>query len=145
MLGLALLFVLFLVMIIIVITSLGEERAGLCVSRVFVCLLCTCCFLYTNPCYNEVDKKAMIRTRYNRIPYPTLNTKWERDTYSQDGTKLKTAQVKSQGGSCFPTDVHKAILNKLNSKSKTNRKRRTLTIKINHNRSIALERSVINY
>ena len=28
----------------------------------------------------SVDKKAMIRNRYNRIPYPALNTKWERDT-----------------------------------------------------------------
>ena len=26
----------------IVITSLGEEGAGLCASRAFVCLLCTC-------------------------------------------------------------------------------------------------------
>ena len=26
----------------IVITSLGEEGAGLCASRLFVCLLCTC-------------------------------------------------------------------------------------------------------
>ena len=27
------------------ITSLGEEGAGLCASRVFVCLFCTCEFL----------------------------------------------------------------------------------------------------
>ena len=27
------------------ITSLGEEEAGLCASRAFVCLLCTCHFL----------------------------------------------------------------------------------------------------
>ena len=63
----------------------------------------------------------MIRDRYNRIPHPALNTTRERDTYNQKGTKIKTAQVKSQGGSSFPTDGHKAILNKLNSKSKTNR------------------------
>ena len=31
--------------------------------------------------YGKVDKKAMIRNRYNQIPYPALNTKWERDTY----------------------------------------------------------------
>ena len=37
--------------------------------------------------------------------------------------ELKTAQVKSQGDSSFPTDGHKAIQNKFNSKSKTNRKR----------------------
>ena len=68
------------------------------------------------------DKRTMIRNRYNQIPYPALNTKRKRDTYNLDGTKQK-AQVKSQGDSSFPTDGHKAILNKLNSKSKTNIKR----------------------
>ena len=29
-----------------------------------------------------VDKKAMIRSRYNRIPHSDPNTKWERDTYN---------------------------------------------------------------
>ena len=61
----------------------------------------------------------MIMNRYNRIPHPALNTKWERVTYHLDGTKINTAQVKSQGDSSFPTHGHKAILNKLNSKSKT--------------------------
>ena len=84
----------------------------------------------------KVDKKAMIRKQYKRIPHPALNTKRERDTYNYDGTKIKTAH-----GQNPRADGHKAILNKLNSKSKTNRKR---TIRINHNRSIALERSVIN-
>ena len=65
----------------------------------------------------------MIRNRYNRVPHPALNTKRERDTYNEDGTKIKTAQVKSQGDSSFPTESHTAIQNKLNSKSKTNRKR----------------------
>ena len=63
----------------------------------------------------------MIRNRYNRIPHPALNTKRERDTYNTDGTKIKTAQVKSQGDIFYPTDGHEAILNKLNSKLKTNR------------------------
>ena len=31
---------------------------------------------------SEVEKKAMIRNRYNRIPHPVLNTKRERDTYN---------------------------------------------------------------
>ena len=30
----------------------------------------------------KVDKKAMIRNRYNRIPHLALNTKRERDTYN---------------------------------------------------------------
>ena len=58
----------------------------------------------------------MFRNRYNRIPHPAPNTKWEGETYNQDGTKIKTTQMKRQGG-------HKAILNKMNNKSKTNRKR----------------------
>ena len=65
----------------------------------------------------------MIRNRYNRIPHPALKTKRERDTHNQDGTKTKTAQAKSRGDSSFPTDGHKAILNKLNRKLNTNRKR----------------------
>ena len=66
----------------------------------------------------------MIRNRYNGIPHSAaLNTKQDRDTYNEGGTKIKTAQVKSQGDSSFPTDGHMAILNKLNTKSKTNRER----------------------
>ena len=66
----------------------------------------------------------MIRNRYNRSPHPALNTKRERDTYNEDGTKIKTAQVKSQleGDSSFPTDGHKAILNKLNRKTNRSKK-----------------------
>ena len=75
-----------------------------------------------NSFYKE-ETKAMIRNRYYWIPHPALNTKMERDTYNKDDNKIKTAKVKSQGDSSFPTDGHKAILNKLNSKSKTNRKR----------------------
>ena len=65
---------------------------------------------------DNVDKNAMIRNRYNRIPHPALNTKQERDTYNQDGTKIKTAQVKSQALS-QQMATSKGILNKLNSKS----------------------------
>ena len=42
---------------------------------------------------------------------------------SKTALKVKTPQVKSQGHSSFPADGHKAILNKMNNKSKTNRKR----------------------
>ena len=59
----------------------------------------------------------MIRNRYNQIPHPAPNTKWERDTYNQDGTKIKTTQVKSQGDKSFPADGHKASLNKMYNKS----------------------------
>ena len=57
---------------------------------------------------SKVDKKAMIKNRYNPISYLAPTSKRERDTYSLDDTKIKTAQVKSQGDSSFPTDGHKA-------------------------------------
>ena len=49
--------------------------------------------------------------------------------------------------SSFPTIDHKAILNELNSKSKTNRKRTNIDNenKPQQKQSIALERLVINY
>ena len=52
--------------------------------------------------------------------------------------------MKSQGDSSFPTDGDKATLSKLNSKSKTNKKADGHWVRINHNRSIAFERSEIN-
>ena len=30
----------------------------------------------------KVDKKAMLRNRYNRIPHPAPNTGWESDMYN---------------------------------------------------------------
>ena len=65
---------------------------------------------------NKIDKKAIVKNRYYKIPHPALNTKRERGTYNKDGTKTKTAQMKSQGGSTLPIDGHTAMLNKLNSK-----------------------------
>ena len=73
--------------------------------------------------FNKVDKKAVIRNRYNRIPHPAPNTKWEMDTYNWDGAKIKTTQMKNQMDSSFPADCHNAFLNKMNNKSKTSRKR----------------------
>ena len=35
----------------------------------------------------KVDEKAMISNRYNGIPHPALDTKWDRNTYNLDGTK----------------------------------------------------------
>ena len=35
----------------------------------------------------KVNEKAMVMNRYNRIPHPTLDTKWERNTYNLDGIK----------------------------------------------------------
>ena len=65
----------------------------------------------------------MIRNRYNRIPHlpQTPNGKGTRTT--KTALKLKTTQMKSQRDNSSPADGHKAILNKMNNKSKTNRKR----------------------
>ena len=45
----------------------------------------------------------------------------------------------------FPVDGHWAVLNKSNTKLKTNRKWINNGNRINHNKSTALERSIINY
>ena len=67
--------------------------------------------------FYKVDKKAMIRN-----PIQSNSTSCPKhQTGKGHGTKIKTTQEKSQGDSSFPTDGHKAILNKLNCKSKTNR------------------------
>ena len=69
---------------------------------------------------HKVDKKAPNRTVTDTIGFhirpQTPNGK------GTPTTKIKTARVKSQGDNSFPTDGHKAILNKFNSKSKTSRK-----------------------
>ena len=35
----------------------------------------------------KLDEKAALRNRYNLIPYPALDTKWESKTYSLAGIK----------------------------------------------------------
>ena len=62
----------------------------------------------------------MSRNRCNRVPYPAPNTKING---KETRAKIKTTQAKSQRDSSFPADGHKAILNKMNNKSKTNNKR----------------------
>ena len=52
--------------------------------------------------------------------------------------------AESQEVSSFPADGHKPIV-KMNNNQRLTESGRTMTISINHNRSTALERSVINY
>ena len=33
----------------------------------------------------KLNENEMSRNRYNQIPHPTLDTKWERNTYNLDG------------------------------------------------------------
>ena len=35
----------------------------------------------------KLDEKATLRNRYNQIPHPALDTKWERKTYNLEGIK----------------------------------------------------------
>ena len=47
-------------------------------------------FLYINSKWtfrDNVGEKATNRKRYNRIPHPALDTKWEMNTYNLDGIK----------------------------------------------------------
>ena len=53
--------------------------------------------------------------------------------------------MKSQRDSSFPADGHKVIQIKWTISKRPTESERTLTIRINHNRSTTLERSVINY
>ena len=45
------------------------------------------------PC--KVDKKAMIRNRYNRIPHPVPNSKWERTRITKTAVSRKVLKGKS--------------------------------------------------
>ena len=82
----------------------------------------------------KLDGKATPRNRYNQIPHPALHTKWEKKTYNNIKYKIRTnsKRRKSRG------DGHQAILNRMKRQTESGR---TLTIRINHNRSTALERS----
>ena len=53
--------------------------------------------------------------------------------------------MKSQRDSSFPADGHKVIQIKWTISKRPTESERILTIRINHNRSTTLERSVINY
>ena len=54
----------------------------------------------------KVDKKAMIRNRYNRIPHPAPNTKWEKNTYNYDGTKIKTPVGPTKDRASSPSQLN---------------------------------------
>ena len=60
----------------------------------------------------KVDEKATIRNRYNRIPHPALDTKWERNTYNLDGIKYEQQKQKAKR-----IALSQAILNKIDKKS----------------------------
>ena len=83
----------------------------------------------------------MIRNRYSRIPHPVLNTNGKgtrttKMTLNKNNTKQKGQLFPSRWPQGYPKKNEQLV--KLESG-------RTLTIRINHNRSTAFEWSVINY
>ena len=102
-------------------------------------------FTCYNPVFFIVDEKAMIRNRYNQIPHPSPDTIRERNINKSRRHKKITAQSESQEISSFSVDVHEATLNVITNSQRLTESGRTNTIRINHNRSTALEPSVINY
>ena len=67
--------------------------------------------------------RGAVVSRLKRLAMVRKVPGWSPTRYKVDKKAIKTAQVKSQGDSSFPTDGHKALLNKLNRTSKTNGKR----------------------
>ena len=63
------------------------------------------------------DEKAMIRNRYNRIPYPS------EIPYGKGKKHSRRHTVKQHKRKAKKSHVHQAILNKINKSPKTNRKR----------------------
>ena len=114
-------------------------------------IYCLCSKLYilkSDILLCQEGENAIIRNQYNRISHTSEDTTRETNTNhtnSQDGiNKTQHTEAESQGVSSFQANVHQAILNIINGQRLTG-SGRTNTIKINHNRSAALERSVINY
>ena len=91
----------------------------------------------------------MIRNRYDQIPHPDPDTKQERNTNNLDCLKKQKKKKKKQ----YKQKVTRTTLSQqmasrlfyIYIKRIQIESRRTMTIIINHNRSTALEWSVINY
>ena len=44
----------------------------------------------------KLDEKATPRNRYNQIPHPALDFKWEKKTYNLDGIKQEQQEQKAK-------------------------------------------------
>ena len=87
----------------------------------------------------------MIRNRYNRIPYPARTPNGKGTPTIKMALKLKQHKRKAKGTAhSQQMAIRLSLINRTVSQRQTEIGR-TLTIRINHNRSIALECSVINY
>ena len=88
----------------------------------------------------KVDKKAMIVNRYNSTSFPIHHT-------GNEHKQLRRHKVKQHKQKSKRSALSQQIFTRLSYTTNSQRltgSGRTMTIKINHNRSTALERSVIN-
>ena len=87
----------------------------------------------------EIERKAMIRNRYN-YPTPPIRDNKGKETQRNNWTLIETSLAESQMDSYFPTK-YPNVYPKRKDVSDTHIQRRTVKKK-NHDRRIALERSV---
>ena len=88
----------------------------------------------------EIERKAMIRNRYNYLTTSVQNIKGKDGRTSSNNTTIKTLQAESQKDSFFPKIGQTAIQNKNSTRTYMQIHRMTETV--NRSRSTALERSV---
>ena len=98
----------------------------------------------SSPVFFTVDEKTMIRNRYNRIPNPSSDTIRERNTNKSRRHKNNSTIGKPKG-QLFLSRCLRGYLKHNEQILRLTESGRTNTIRINHNRSTALEPSVINY
>ena len=108
--------------------------------------------LFSTPWYRRLATRHVVTSRRFREFHtlPQIISTCPKQRMGQGHVQLRRHLNKNNTSekprdSSFPTDGHKAILNKINNKSKTKRKWTNIDIRINYNRITALERSVINY
>ena len=92
----------------------------------------------------KIVDKAMIRNRYNRIPYPPI-TRHRTGKEHKQLRRHKVKQHKRKGNGSALSQQMSTRLSETKSTKRLTGIRRTMTIRIHHNRSTALERSVICY
>ena len=98
---------------------------------------------------NTVFLPLLKKINNDQVPIQSNSAFWPRHQMGKERIQfrrheIRTARAESQEDSSFPVDGLQATLNKITSHRQT-RNGRTLKIIINHHRSIAFERSVINY
>ena len=89
----------------------------------------------------KIERKAMIRNRYNYSTPPIRDIKGKERQTRNNWTLMETSLAESQTDSYFPTKWPNGYLKQTKNVSNTHIQIRTIT-KINHDRRTALEQSV---